>query len=124
MANVGRRYVNPYRVMLGECTRKEIREALQSGELKAAIIPIGATEQHNEHLSLDLDIVLSTFISQQAALQLYPPSHCRSTLSGGLLSVPHGTEGHADIAQGDVASIYLRCRTEPENPRYPHDSGR
>ena len=69
MAN---RYVNPYRVMLGECTRKEIREALQRGELKAAIIPIGATEQHNEHLSLDLDIVLSTFISQQAALRLYP----------------------------------------------------
>ena len=56
MAN---RYVNPYKVMLGECTRKEIREALQSGELKAAIIPIGATEQHNEHLSLDLEILSS-----------------------------------------------------------------
>ena len=124
MANVGSRYVNPYRVMLGECTRKEIREALQSGELKAAIIPIGATEQHNEHLSLDLDIVLSTFISQQAAFAALPPSQRRSTLSGGLLSVPHGTEGHADIAQGDVASIYLRCRTEPENPRHPYDSGR
>ena len=72
MAN---RYVNPYKVMLGECTRKEIREALQRDELKAAIIPIGAIEQHNEHLSLDLDIVLSTFISQQAALQLGAPSH-------------------------------------------------
>ena len=72
MANAKSQYVNPYRVMLGECTRKEIREALQSGKLKAAIIPIGATEQHNEHLSLDLDIVLSTFISQQTALQLYP----------------------------------------------------
>ena len=72
MANAKSRYVNPSRVMLGECTRKEIRQALQSGNLQAAIIPIGATEQHNEHLSLDLDIVLSTFISQQAALQLYP----------------------------------------------------
>ena len=72
MTNAKSQYVNPSRVMLGECTRKEIREALQSGNLKAAIIPIGATEQHNEHLSLDLDIVLSTFISQQAALQLYP----------------------------------------------------
>ena len=72
MANAKTRYVNPSRVMLGECTRKEIRQALQNGNLKAAIIPIGATEQHNEHLSLDLDIVLSTFISQQAALQLYP----------------------------------------------------
>ena len=57
MANARTRYVNPSRLMLGECTRKEIRQALQSGNLKAAIIPIGATEQHNEHLSLDLDIV-------------------------------------------------------------------
>jgi creatinine amidohydrolase/Fe(II)-dependent formamide hydrolase-like protein len=60
------------KVMLGECTRREIREALQSGRLKGVIIPIGAIEQHNEHLSLNLDIVLSTFISQEAALQLYP----------------------------------------------------
>ena len=66
------RYVNPDRVMLGECTRKEIRHALESGRLKAAIIPIGAIEQHNEHLSLNLDIVLSTAMAQQAALQLYP----------------------------------------------------
>lgn len=72
MANTGNRYISPYKVMLGECTRKEIREALQRGKLKAAILPIGAVEQHNEHLSLDLDIVLSTFISQRAALQLYP----------------------------------------------------
>ena len=64
--------VHPDKVMLGECTRREIREALESGKLKGAIIPIGAIEQHNEHLSLNLDIVLSTFISQQAALQLYP----------------------------------------------------
>ncbi len=72
MDHTTRGYVNPDKVMLGECTRREIREALQGGKLKAAIIPIGAIEQHNEHLSLNLDIVLSTFISQQVALQLYP----------------------------------------------------
>ena len=72
MRKVGYRYVHPDKVMLGECTRKEVREALERGDLKAAIIPIGATEQHNEHLALNLDIVLSTFVSQQAALQLYP----------------------------------------------------
>ena len=72
MANAENQYVNPDKVLLGECTRKEIREALESRKLKAAIIPVGAVEQHNEHLSLNLDIILSTFISQQAALQLYP----------------------------------------------------
>jgi creatinine amidohydrolase len=65
-------YVHPDRVMLGECSRKEIRTALESGALKAALLPIGAIEQHNEHLSLNLDIVLSTFMCQQVALKLYP----------------------------------------------------
>ena len=65
------RYIHPDKVMLGERTRKEVREALERGELKAALLPIGAIEQHNEHLSLNLDIVLSTFIAQQVALRLY-----------------------------------------------------
>ena len=62
----------PDTVMLGERTRKEMRQWHQSGDLKAAIIPIGATEQHNEHLALNLDIELSTHMSQQMALRLYP----------------------------------------------------
>ena len=66
------RCINPDRVMLGENTRREIRQALQSGRLKAAIVPIGAIEQHNEHLALNVDIVVSTFLSRQAALLLYP----------------------------------------------------
>jgi len=65
-------HVNPDRVMLAENTRKEVREALQSGSLKASIIPIGSIEQHNEHLALNTDIAMSTFISQQVALRLYP----------------------------------------------------
>ena len=65
-------YVNPKRVLLWECTRKEIREALQAGHLKAAIIPTGSTEQHNEHLAMICDTACATLISQQAALRLYP----------------------------------------------------
>lgn len=65
-------YVHPDRVMLGKCTRREIRQALASGALKAALLPIGSIEQHNEHLSLDVDIVMATFMCQQAALELYP----------------------------------------------------
>ena len=72
MSREPNRYINPDRVMLGENTRKEVRQALQSGRLKAAIVPIGAIEQHNEHLALNVDIVVSTFLARQAALQLYP----------------------------------------------------
>lgn len=70
--NTAPRYVHPDQVMLAECTRKEIRHALARGDLKAAIIPIGAIEQHNEHLALGFDIFASTFIAQQVALKLYP----------------------------------------------------
>ena len=65
-------YVDPRRVFLGENTRKEFREAVEGGRIKAAIIPTGSTEQHNEHLSLDCDTTCATLIAQQAALRLYP----------------------------------------------------
>jgi creatinine amidohydrolase/Fe(II)-dependent formamide hydrolase-like protein len=57
---------------LWENTRKEVREALESGRLQAAILPTGSVEQHNEHLALVCDIAMSTLIAQQVALQLYP----------------------------------------------------
>ena len=68
----GKRYINPRKVLLYECTRKEIREALASGKLKAAIIPTGATEQHNEHLAMIMDTAGALLISQYTALKLYP----------------------------------------------------
>jgi creatinine amidohydrolase/Fe(II)-dependent formamide hydrolase-like protein len=68
----GHGYVHPQRVLLWENTRKEFREALQSGKIKAAIIPTGSTEQHNEHLALICDTACATLISQLAAVQLYP----------------------------------------------------
>ena len=77
-----RPFVNPRKIMLAENTRKEFREWMESGLLKAAIVPAGSIEQHNEHMSMDVDIVVSTLISQQVALALYPqvvvapPSPC------------------------------------------------
>lgn len=68
----GRSYVHPQKVLLWENTRKEYREAIESGQVKAAIIPTGSTEQHNEHLALICDTACATLISQQAALRLYP----------------------------------------------------
>ena len=72
VSSVGNRYINPRKVLLWESTRKEIREALESGQLKAAILPTGSTEQHNEHLAMIQDTASAVLISQQAALQLYP----------------------------------------------------
>jgi creatinine amidohydrolase len=42
-------------IILGKLTRREFRERMQSGELLAAIIPVGAIEQHLEHLAMEHD---------------------------------------------------------------------
>jgi creatinine amidohydrolase len=72
MARAGEKYVNPRRVLLWECTRREVREALESGVLKAAVVPTGSTEQHNEHLAMIQDTASALLVAQNAALQLYP----------------------------------------------------
>lgn len=65
-------YVNPRKVLLWESTRKEFREAIQGGVLKAVILPTGSTEQHNEHLAMINDTASVTLVARQAALLLYP----------------------------------------------------
>jgi creatinine amidohydrolase len=68
----GNTYINPRKVLLWESTRKEFREAQESGTLKAMIVPTGSTEQHNEHLAMINDTASVTLVAQQAALLLYP----------------------------------------------------
>src|SRR5882762_8649645 len=65
-------YINPRKVLLWESTRKEFRELLEGGSLKAVIVPTGSTEQHNEHLAMINDTASVTLVAQQAALLLYP----------------------------------------------------
>ena len=42
-------------VLLGKLTRREFRQRMQSGELKACIVPVAAIEQHLEHLAMEHD---------------------------------------------------------------------
>ncbi|HYM10782.1 MAG TPA: creatininase family protein [Bryobacterales bacterium] len=71
-ANTPEAYINSRKVLLWESTRKEFREAIEGGALKAMIVPTGSTEQHNEHLAMINDTASVTLIAQQAALRLYP----------------------------------------------------
>jgi len=65
-------YVHPRKVLLWENTRKEFREALEEGRLKAIILPTGSTEQHNEHLAMIQDTASAMLLARLAALRLYP----------------------------------------------------
>jgi creatinine amidohydrolase len=47
--------MNNPEVLQRKHTRREFRERMQSGELKGCIIPVGAIEQHLEHLAMEHD---------------------------------------------------------------------
>ena len=59
-------------VHLGKMTRREFREARESGKFQACIIPTGAVEQHLEHLAMEHDIRSATLIAAEMARRLYP----------------------------------------------------
>jgi len=84
LTRAGDQYLNPRKVLLWESTRKEFREALEGGALKAMIVPAGSTEQHNEHLAMIHDTASVTLVAQQAALLVYPQVMVATPVSVGI----------------------------------------
>ena len=60
------------RVFVGDLTRKEFRERIQNGTIKAAVVPTAATEQHNEHLEMIHDTLHASFMAEEATKRLLP----------------------------------------------------
>ena len=71
-------------VWLAENTRRSVRRAVHSGELRAAIIPLGSTEQHNEYLAMGFDAGIVGLIAERAALALFPAVIVAPVLSIGV----------------------------------------
>jgi creatinine amidohydrolase len=61
----------PPEVLLRKLTRREIRGRLADGTV-GCILPVGAIEQHLEHLALDHDWRSVTFVAREVALRLAP----------------------------------------------------
>ncbi len=59
-------------VLLRKLTRREFRERMQSGELKACIIPLAAIEQHLEHLAMEQDWRSVMHVATAVAQKLQP----------------------------------------------------
>jgi creatinine amidohydrolase len=71
-------------IWVGKHTRREFRERMQSGELKACIIPIAATEQHLEHLAMEHDWRSVLKISEEVARKLAPQVVIAPSMSIGI----------------------------------------
>ncbi|HRX81100.1 MAG TPA: creatininase family protein, partial [Pirellulaceae bacterium] len=59
-------------IHLGKHTRREFRERMRSGQLRAVIIPVAAIEQHLEHLAMEHDWRSVTHVANEVAQRLSP----------------------------------------------------
>ena len=71
-------------ILLGKHTRREFRERMQSGQLKACIIPVAATEQHLEHLAMEHDWRSCNHIANAVARKLSPQVIVTPSMSIGI----------------------------------------
>jgi creatinine amidohydrolase len=98
------------KVLLWESTRKEFREALEGGILKAVIVPTGSTEQHNEHLAMIHDTASVTLVAQKAALLLYPQVMVTTPVAVGIS--PHWMDRKGTLSlqkETFLAVVYDIC---------------
>jgi creatinine amidohydrolase len=105
-------YVNPRKVLLWESTRKEFRDKLEGGALKAMIVPTGSTEQHNEHLAMINDTASVTLVAQQAALLLYPQVMVATPVPIGIS--PHWMDRKGTLSLKEetfLAVVYEICES-------------
>src|SRR5437667_11333951 len=65
-------------------TRREFRERMQSGELKACIIPVAAIEQHLEHLAMEHDWRSVCHVAVAVAERLQPQVVVAEGLMAGI----------------------------------------
>ena len=99
-------------VRLWKLTRKMIREHLRDGHFKAAILPTGSTEQHNEHLAIEHDTASAYHVAWQAALQLYPQAVVATPIPVGISE--HWMEWPGTLSlqrETFVAVAYDICRS-------------
>jgi creatinine amidohydrolase len=59
-------------VLLRKITRREFRERMASGDLRACILPVGSIEQHLEHLAMEHDWRSVTLVAAKVARRLCP----------------------------------------------------
>ncbi len=72
------------RVLLAKHTRREFRQRMESGELKACIIPVAATEQHLEHLAMEHDFSSVMHVAVEVAKKLDPQADVAPSLRIGI----------------------------------------
>ena len=84
------------RVWIGDFTRKEFRERMQAGVIKAAIVPISSTEQHQEHLHMCHDHIHCNKMCEEIAKRMHPNVLVATPVNTGV------SEHHMEVGPGTL----------------------
>src|SRR5436189_5595598 len=86
-------------------TRREFRERMQSGELKACIIPVAAIEQHLEHLAMEHDWRSVCHVAVAVAERLRPSALEAEGLMAGISEHHMRHPGTLSLQPGTFLSV-------------------
>jgi len=99
-------------ILLGKHTRREFRERMHSGQLKACIVPVAATEQHLEHLAMEHDWRSCNHIANAIAQRLSPHVIVAPSMSIGISEHHMRHKGTLSAMPGSwLATLYDTIRS-------------
>jgi len=92
-------------VLIRKHTRREFRDRMSSGELKACIIPIAAIEQHLEHLAMEHDWRSVCYVAQAVAERLRPNVVVAEGLMAGISEHHMKHPGTLSLTPGSFLAV-------------------
>jgi len=92
-------------VLLGKLTRREFRQRMQAGELKACIVPVAAIEQHLEHLAMENDWRSVCHVARAVAERLRPRVLVAEGLMAGISEHHMRHPGTLSLRPGTFLSV-------------------
>lgn len=92
-------------ILLRKHTRREFRERMRSGELKACILPVAAVEQHLEHLAMEHDWRSVCHVAYQVAQRLRPQVVVAEGLMAGISEHHMKHPGTLSLSPGSFFAV-------------------
>jgi len=95
----------PTEVRVRKHTRREFRQRMQSGQLKACIIPVAAVEQHLEHLAMEHDWESVCHVAVLTAERLRPHVVVAEGLMAGISEHHMRHPGTLSLGPGSFLAV-------------------
>lgn len=92
-------------IYLHKHTRREFRQRMNSGELRACILPVAAIEQHLEHMAMEHDWRSVNVIAERVARKLAPQVIVAQGVMAGISEHHMRHAGSLSLAPGTFVTV-------------------